>query len=226
MLSGINTRCPSSDKGNNRLLSLEDDRPQYAILSHTWGGEEVTLQEWQSHSRPSNRAGYDKIIAACHWATNGLRYLWCGTNCINKTSSAELSEAINSMFHWYQEANVCYGNLADVNDRASGWNMQQLLAPKAMRSGWTLLGNRKDLTQELLKGTDIPAEFLAGRSVHGASVAQRMSWLARHKTTQVEDMAYCMLGIFDINMPPLYREGRNHSSGCRMARSDQPARAV
>lgn len=99
---------------------FEDDRPQYAILSHTWGGKEVTLQEWQSYSRPSNRVGYDKIIAACHRAlTNGLRYLWCDTNCINKTSSAELSEAINTMFRWYQEANVCYGYLADVNGRAS-----------------------------------------------------------------------------------------------------------
>lgn len=89
-----------------------------------------------------------------------------------------------------------------------GWILQQLLAPKAMRSGWALLWDRKDLTQELLEDTGIPAEFLAGRSVHDASVAQRMSWLARHKTPRVEDMAYWMLGIFDINMPPLYGEGR------------------
>jgi hypothetical protein len=198
-----------------------DDRPQYAILSHTWGGEEVTLQEWQSLNRPSNKAGHDKIVTACRRAlADGLRYLWCDTSCIDKTSSAELSEAINSMFRWYQEANICYGYLADVNDRASvaasrwmtrGWTLQELLAPKAIHfysSDWTPLGDRKDLTQELLKGTGIPAEFLAGRPVHDASVAQRMSWLAPRRTTRVEDMAYCMLGIFDINMPPLYGDGR------------------
>ena len=86
---------------------------EYAILSHTWGDQEVIFQEWEQlypsgaikgqcphvrHQGIDQKAGYHKVMQACEQARrDGIRYLWCDTMCINKESSAELSEAINSM---------------------------------------------------------------------------------------------------------------------------------
>jgi len=88
---------------NVRTLAFEEyfgkDIPPYAILSHTWGSKEVTYQEWRSGGLSKIKAGYEKIRSACQLAGDDeVDYLWCDTNCIDKTSSAELSQAINSMF--------------------------------------------------------------------------------------------------------------------------------
>ncbi|KAF5495642.1 Vegetative incompatibility protein HET-E-1 [Colletotrichum fructicola] len=83
-----------------------DQVPRYAILSHTWGSDEISFQEWITNcGNPSpeylEKDGYLKIINACSKTRDDkLRYLWVDTICIDKSSSAELSEAINSMFAW------------------------------------------------------------------------------------------------------------------------------
>jgi hypothetical protein len=88
--------------------------PPYAILSHTWHEEEVSFQDWADQSSASQK-GYKKIFDACQLAQkHGYDYIWVDTNCIDKSSSAELTEAINSMFTWYQFAQVCYVYLSDV----------------------------------------------------------------------------------------------------------------
>jgi hypothetical protein len=104
---------------NVNTLSLEEFHekpPEYAILSHTWGDSEVSFQEWQRNEPDTKeKQGYEKIRGACaESAKLGFEYLWCDTNCIDKTSSAELSEAINSMFAWYKNSAVCFAYLADV----------------------------------------------------------------------------------------------------------------
>ncbi|KAM0325787.1 hypothetical protein ACHAQA_007089 [Verticillium albo-atrum] len=84
------------------------DTPPYAILSHTWGNEEISYQDWTCDLSPNlaAKSGYRKIVGACLQAEqDNLDYLWVDTNCIDKTSSAELSEAINSMFMWVQIPN-------------------------------------------------------------------------------------------------------------------------
>src|SRR6266702_4018572 len=114
-----------------RLLKLEasgefsltefigDSVPQYAILSHTWGADddEVTFKDLMDHAG-KNKAGYAKIqFCAKQAANNGLQYFWVDTCCIDKSSSAELTEAINSMFRWYRQAAKCYVYLSDVSIR-------------------------------------------------------------------------------------------------------------
>jgi hypothetical protein len=93
-----------------------DNIPPYCILSHTWEEEEISFQAMQrDRSLLINAAGFQKIQGACKVAiSDGFEYIWIDTCCIDKTSSAELSEAINSMFRWYQLANVCYAYLSDV----------------------------------------------------------------------------------------------------------------
>jgi hypothetical protein len=88
--------------------------PSYVILSHTWERGEVSFQDMQGDDADKNE-GYYKIRRFCDLAVaQGFEYAWVDTCCIDKTSSAELSEAINSMYRWYQQAEVCYVYLSDV----------------------------------------------------------------------------------------------------------------
>jgi hypothetical protein len=207
-----------------------DEIPAYAILSHVWREGEVTYQDMQaSRSQAAKKAGFSKISQTCRKALReSLEYAWVDTCCIDKSSSAELTEAINSMFRWYQEAKTCYVYLADVPARENtevferafassrwftrGWTLQELLAPINVcfySSDWIFLGTKMDLCDQISKITTINPPFLRGANVQGASVAKRMSWASERKTTRVEDISYCLLGIFGVHMPMLYGEGEN-----------------
>ena len=102
-----------------RFREFYDQVPSYAILSHTWTDEELTCQEWRSkdvRAELKHTAGYKKIVSCCKQAEiDGLRYVWVDTCSIDKSSSAELSEAINSMYRWYSESEICYAYLSDVS---------------------------------------------------------------------------------------------------------------
>jgi hypothetical protein len=201
-----------------------DDIPPYAILSHTWGSsdEEVSFQDMQAGSGEHKR-GYRKILFCGKQAANdGLSFFWVDTCCIDKTSSAELSEAINSMYMWYKAAWVCYAYLADVasistleNSRwfTRGWTLQELIAPTEVvffNGEWERLGTRLQLSTSIQDCTGVSVRaFLENRSLEWFSIAQKMSWAARRSTTRTEDAAYCLLGLFGINMPLIYGEGEN-----------------
>ncbi|KAK4494581.1 hypothetical protein PRZ48_013937 [Zasmidium cellare] len=239
--------------------------PKYAILSHRWTDEELTYKEFSKH-RSKDKKGYRKIVDFCEFLRKWEReWCWVDTVCIDKRSSAELSEAINSMFKWYGAAAECWVWLHDVSESNNegagedllhqfgesswfrrGWTLQELLAPEqvifcshewqilgckqpsdAQKYGLTPSGKRdagtelRDRIQEaacwssdiilwaISDRTGIPSEVL--RQPHRVkyySVAQRMSWASSRQTTRVEDQAYCLLGLFRINMPLLYGEGR------------------
>ncbi|KAH8660372.1 heterokaryon incompatibility protein-domain-containing protein [Xylariales sp. PMI_506] len=209
------------------LVNFTDPVPvQYAILSHTWEQDEVTFQDIGDLELARTRCGFAKIAAACRETlSNGLHYLWVDTCCIDKTSSAELTEAINSMFAWYQGAKICFAYLSDLppctysQDAfaqcrwfSRGWTLQELIAPRDLRfygSQWDYIGDKSELRDWLFDLTKIEYSVLRGWTpLHEVSIARRMSWAARRETTRVEDMAYCLLGIFDVNMPMLYGEGQ------------------
>lgn len=215
---------------NSRTLQLEEfigdaNVPPYAILSHTWGEEEVTLQDIISTAGSlKEKKGFKKIQYCCSQAlADGLHWAWVDTCCIDKTSSAELSEAINSMFRWYSRSKVCYAYLTDVpydgfNDSlpksrwfTRGWTLQELLAPSSVvyySAEWTRIGDSEDFISVLRNVTRIDEGILSRtKSLDWISVAEKMSWAATRETTRVEDMAYCLLGIFNINMSLLYGEG-------------------
>lgn len=93
--------------------SLGHDAAPYAILSHCWahepGEEEVSYQQLVSGTYDAESQGWLKIANCCWIAeSQGLEWAWIDTCCIDKTSSSELSETINSMFAWYGRAQVCY----------------------------------------------------------------------------------------------------------------------
>lgn len=206
---------------------IDGQAPPYAILSHTWGTEEVTLNDLQAE-KLEDKSGYLKIHNLCVQAQrDGFDFAWCDTCCIDKSSSAELSESINSMFRWYRAADICYAYLCDVSNiqgrfedefRRSrwfqrGWTLQELIGPKIVKfygQDWIELGTKSDLEDELVQITGIPRAVLAWPwTLQSYSIATRMSWASDRVTTRVEDEAYSLLGIFDVNMPLVYGEGRN-----------------
>ena len=228
---------------------LDSFIPPYAILSHRWSSDEVSYQQLQLAIKDNNietslihGEGLYKIENCRKQAArDGIHWIWVDTCCINKESSAELSEAINSMFRWYQHAKICYIYLSDVDcgsfdafkDDATtsnthwkailkdfrkskwftrGWTLQELLAPsKAVfyDKTWRLIARRGYLVETISEITGIDLVSLSGgkQKLLSACVAKKMSWIAHRETSRQEDIAYCMLGLLDVNMPLLYGEG-------------------
>ena len=191
--------------------------PPYAILSHTWGKEEVLFETMQS-GKYEHLGGFQKIKQSCTLARRqDLDYVWVDTCCIDKKSSAELSEAINSMYQYYEEAVVCFAFLSDIEPGTKlgesrwfrrGWTLQELLAPRNLTfydRHWARMGSRGDFQSDISKVTGIQAQHMS--KPRAANAAQKLSWLARRETTRKEDIAYCMFGLFNVNMPLLYGEG-------------------
>lgn len=204
-----------------RLYEFYDAKiPGYAILSHTWGDEEISLQMLEN-PESQQLDGYTKIKRCCDLAlSQGWKYVWIDTCCIDKTSSADLSEAINSMYKWYENAQVCYVYMADVSANNEhlpfrksrwffrGWTLQELLAPWTVvfyDSNWNDIGTKWGLIDDISHTTGITHDQIIDHK--RANIAAKMSWAAQRRTTRLEDNAYSLLGLFDINMPLLYGEG-------------------
>ena len=236
-LLNINTlELPDQDE-----LRDQQELP-YVILSHAWQRKEVTFDQMPQFNNLQNlppwKQSADKIIGACEAVrdadgrlkgeTGGIKisHLWMDTVCIDKKNLTELSEAINSMYRWYKQANSCFVYLEDfpsggVNHFTQsrwferGWTLQELVAPEKViffDSKWNLLGKKETLQEDLSSRTKIDTDFLLHRrNVGKASISQRMSWYSGRSTTVPEDQAYCLTGLFGINIPLLYGEGRERA---------------
>ncbi|EIW51940.1 uncharacterized protein TRAVEDRAFT_136475, partial [Trametes versicolor FP-101664 SS1] len=171
-----------------------------------------------------------KVKGICKVARKaGFRLVWNDACCIDKSSSAELSEAINSMYDWFRLSDMCYVYLQDVADgdrpqeaqsdfrksrwHTRGWTLQELIAPECVEfltQTWQFLGTKLGLASTLEEITGVDVNILTGRAtLNSASVARRMSWAAKRETTRIEDQAYSLMGIFGVHMPPIYGEGNN-----------------
>lgn len=247
----VHFHWPKSKKTPNRLINIKtleleifpDVTPPYAILSHRWGDNEVTFDSY-SPQQKGNTSGLKKIVDLCifvqHLNVSGqdgkqdymgplVQYVWVDTCCIDKRSSAELSEAVNSMADWYKHSAFCVAYLSDVvNAEADdwkqfrtsewfkrGWTLQELIFPPSVAfctRDWHqfLWMNpfRKPATALVSDISGVPQSCLRNsRAVSDESIATRMSWAAHRETTRKEDEAYCLLGLLDINMPLIYGEG-------------------
>jgi hypothetical protein len=212
----------------------DDTIPPYAILSHTWvDGQEVTFNDMLEKNGKS-KTGYRKIQFCAQQAKrDGLHHFWVDTCCIDKANHSELSEAIISMFRWYKNAKRCYVYLSDVSSNicegnddphhrlgsamkesrwfTRGWTLQELLAPDSVEffsQEGQRLGDKQSLVQTLHGITGIAVPAFEGASMDSFTVDERMSWAEGRNTRRGEDAAYSLLGIFNIQMPLLYGEGR------------------
>ncbi|KAI4281085.1 MAG: hypothetical protein L6R38_003947 [Xanthoria sp. 2 TBL-2021] len=264
---------------NTRSLDFaeffDSDIPKYAILSHRWGAREIGFKEVRKRTAPAGPA-LRKIERCCRQAaSDGLQWVWIDTCCIDKRSSAGLSEAINSMYKWYQRSEVCYVYLSDFHLLPAelseillseklrfllslvlkygirgpfrsvekgvisisrmdhwfnrqpdfmrrfgncvwftrGWTLQELLAPKSQvffDAEWNEIGTKLDLRLAISAATKIPEDYMVV-PISEICIATRMSFAANRVTSREEDIAYCLLGLFDVTMPLLYGEGATNA---------------
>jgi hypothetical protein len=231
--------------GEFSLTEYYGEPPPYAILSHTWGSDsdEVTFKDI-TKSRGKSKSGYEKLrFCAAQAEKDGLEYFWVrilcvtylyiiadtrqvDTCCIDKRDSVKLSEAINSMYWWYQCSAKCYVYLTDVATSGPaldtskwftrGWTLQELLAPSSVEffaSDHTLLGDKFWLSGRIHRITGIPVQALQAKPLSPSdfSIDERMSWAKGRETKREEDAAYCLLGLFGVHMPPIYGERRSNA---------------
>ena len=222
---------PSPDKvpGGYAILShVWDDYEQTFQDIQSLASRCATLGNINPRDLASPKIRNCCIIAESH----GFHWLWADMCCINKENSADVVEAINAMFIYYSLATVCYAFLRDVPGGFSadfyfettvspllnsvwferGWTLMELLAPKLvifLSQDWKPIGTKAELANLLNEITRIPVDVLRmQRGIESVSVAQRMCWAAKRKTTRLEDEAYSLMGIFGVNMPIHYGEGR------------------
>ncbi|KAF1985899.1 HET-domain-containing protein [Aulographum hederae CBS 113979] len=182
-------------EGNGRLSIQEfygANIPQYAVLSHTWGAGEVTFDDVRSSNQGREKESFRKInFCGRQAAKDGIEWFWVDTCCIDKSSSAELSEAINSMFKWYEDSTKCYVYLPDVStyhfrselDKrrwfTRGWTLQELVAPKTVEfftEEEDMIGSKASLTKHLQRITNLPIEVLQGAPLSDFTPQEKMSW--------------------------------------------------
>lgn len=199
--------------------------------------DEIKFEDLEDGTRTycdRTKPGYDKLRFCYNQVIrSGLRHFWIDTCCIKKTDSSELARSLNSMFYWYQRAAICYVYLSDVSSSdvidlpgafkwtdalarslwfTRGWTLQELLAPSSVafftKEG-DLIGNKSDesFARVIANVVGISTPALRGVPLSRFSIETRRSWAARRTTTVPEDRAYCLMGIFDVQLPMLYADG-------------------
>jgi tetratricopeptide (TPR) repeat protein len=207
--------------------------PPYAILSHRWSNSEVLIEDISNGNYKEREEGSKKLrFCVERAAQDGLQYSWIDTCCIDRWDNNERSKAINSMFQWYRNAARCYVFLSDVSLSAvtdtlqrsdweasfrksewftRGWTLQELIAPVSVeffsREGQRI-GDKALLDQLLHKITNIPLAALRNFPLDQFSTSERRRWVENRRTTEDEDIVYCLLGVLGVSMPTTYGEGK------------------
>jgi hypothetical protein len=208
-----------------QLHEFNEPEKPYAIFSHTWGSDEVSLQDYQE-SIAQTKKGFQKIKLCCDQAAKDkIPWVWIDTCCMNRLDSAERSEVLHSNYKWLENATKCYAYLSDVSSSADSWEstfksckwftrqftLQELVAPPEVvffAQDWVQVGTRKSLHSIISGITGIQPAVLTGeKKPKQCHVSERMSWASNREAKAVEDKAYALMGLFDIKLPVLYGEG-------------------
>jgi len=212
---------------------------RYVTLSHRWGKFEPLLRDIDGRIcydlDPTD--GISKLQSFClACGQHGYLWAWSDTCCIDKESSAELQEAIGSMFSWYRLSALTMVHLADVSDTGGltgsvwfkrGWILQELLAPRTvlfLTRDWSLYrdssSNHKEniaIFSELEQATGITSRHLTDFHPGVDDARSRLQWASMRCTTRPEDVAYSLLGVFSLHIPVLYGESAQNALGRLLA---------
>ncbi|KAF9477632.1 hypothetical protein BDN70DRAFT_766658, partial [Pholiota conissans] len=214
---------------STRLDQL-DEVTQYAILSHTWlrsSPGELSYDVWNKGTLDLTHPGYEKLVQFCRASlvNHGLSLGWMDTVCIDKSSSSELDESIRSMYKWYHDSSMCITYLSETDNISQlaedpwftrGWTLQELLAPVIMKfynRAWGQLTAKecdkddKSIQEQIEEATTITSQELSADHINQVSISRKMQWAAKREVTRAEDIAYSLMGLFDINMSIAYGEG-------------------
>jgi hypothetical protein len=205
--------------------------PPYAALSHTWGdvSEEVTLSDIME-DKAVHKKGYRKIqFCGEQAAKDGLSYLWVDSCCIDRTSSAEVQEAVHNMHKWYSNATWCYVYLDDISTNSShmtilykhsrwptrGWTLQEYLTSSSVKffsSEGAFIGTRIFRRTEIHTATGNPIKAISGAPMSEFNVQKRIPWTKGRESCTEEDEIHTLLGTFDVNLPNIYGEGKENAN--------------
>ena len=212
---------------------------RYVTLSHRWGNSEPLLRDIEGRVvydlDPTD--GLSKLQSFClESCRHGYLWAWSDTCCIDKESSAELQEAIGSMFSWYRESALTIVHLADVSGTETlissvwfkrGWTLQELLAPRCLlffTRDWSLYrgisSNHKEDTTilgELEQATGIKSRHLTDFYPSVEDARSRLQWASTRFTTRPEDISYSLFGVFGLHIPVLYGESVGNALGRLLA---------
>ncbi|KAK7464312.1 37S ribosomal protein S22 [Stygiomarasmius scandens] len=211
----------------------------YEPLSFQWNSEVTEITQNDINIREvsgrlsevptelMDKSGYKKILGACRQARlDGIHYLWVDTCCIEQGNHADVNKNVTSMYAYYQNAQICYVYLADVEDKLDmfwefgkqsgsewfqrGWTLQELLAPRNVvffNKHWERIGDKHELRDRIYHTTTIPPDVISGEcSIQDIDVLTRMSWSIKRSTTRPQDLAYCLQGLLDVTVEPDYEE--------------------
>ena len=213
---------------------------RYVTLSHRWGKSEPLLRDIENqviYDLDTSADGLLKLQSFClACCQRGYLWAWSDTCCIDKESSAELQEAIGSMFSWYRQSALTMVHLADVSGTGTltssvwfkrGWTLQELLAPHFLlffTRDWSLyrgisLNHKEDSTilRELEQATGIPARHLTDFYPSADEARSRLQWASTRFTTRPEDISYSLFGVFGLHIPVLYGESVGNALGRLLA---------
>ncbi|KAI5996970.1 hypothetical protein EDD15DRAFT_385717 [Pisolithus albus] len=208
----------------------------FTMLSHRWGIGEPLLRDIEGRRiyDLDGSEGLAKLQKFCLLSLRrGFFWAWSDTCCIDKDSSAELQEAIGSMFSWYHRSSLTIAYLSDVPDTASlassvwfkrGWTLQELLAPPTLvfyMQDWSValnsdaVNHKTDpaMLEEVQKATGIAVRHLKHFCPGMDDARSRLYWASCRRTTRPEDVAYSLFGIFKVHLPVLYGESADNALG-------------
>ncbi|KAI5997276.1 hypothetical protein F5J12DRAFT_929047 [Pisolithus orientalis] len=213
---------------------------QFVTLSHRWGDDEPLLRDIEGRNvyGLEDKTGLPKLQKFCLLALkHEYVWAWSDTCCIDKESSAEVQEAIGSMFFWYRQSALTIVHLSDVFDKSSftdsawfkrGWTLQELLAPRVVlfyTRDWSLYmscrssNHKTDSTvlKDLQKASGIGEWHLENFKPGMDDARSRLQWASGRRTTRPEDVAYSLFGVFDLHLPVLYGESADKALGRLLA---------
>ena len=207
---------------------------EYAMFSHVWEGKEPSFQDvnlvnsvWDLDSSPLN----EKLRKFCEVVrSEGYRWGWSDTCCIDKTISTVLNQSLTMMYKWYQASAATLVLLASVSSPSAlgdltnstwmkrAWTEQELLAPKVIRfydRNWKpylddTRSNHKEspeIMQELADAIGVSRETIIAFSPDDLSIREKLRLASTRSATVEEDVAYSLIGIFESDIRPHYGEG-------------------
>ena len=212
---------------------------RYVALSHRWGNSEPLLRDIEGRViyDLDSSDGLSKLQSFCLASCErGYSWAWSDTCCIDKESSAELQEAIGSMFSWYRQSALTMVHLADVSETGTltssdwferGWTLQELLAPRSLlffTQDWlpyrSISSNHKEdstILGELEQATGITTRHLTDFYPSVDDARSRLQWASARFTTRPEDISYSLFGVFGLHIPVLYGESMEKALGRLLA---------
>ena len=222
LLSSVTT-CPTTLRDN--IHNTVSTYFEYVTLSHRWDKDDPLLCRIQGrtiyHMDPTKVKGLLKLQTFCATALHcGYLWAWSDTCCVDKDNNVKPTKAMESMFSWYRRSALTIVYLFDVSRDGKlssstwfkrGWTLQELLAPRKIlfyTQDWSLYkgspsSNHKEddaVLTELEAATGIARHYLTDFNPGFDNARSRLQWASGRQTTEPEDLAYSLFGIFNADL--------------------------